>query len=84
MDLPRVTASDKLLRDKGFNIDKYPKQVTYQSGLASMVYKLFDRNNSATWANKCKIKIKIKILLKVKLSQTMSQPKNHSKEYQKT
>ena len=41
-DLIRRTASDKILRDKAFNIVKNPKTDGYQRGLASMVYKLFD------------------------------------------
>ena len=36
-DLKRRTASDKILRDKAFNIAKYPKYDVYQRGLASMV-----------------------------------------------
>ena len=42
-DLRRRTASDKILRDKAFNIAKNPKYDGYQRGLASMVYKLFDK-----------------------------------------
>ena len=38
-DLKRRTASDKVLRDKPFNIAKNPKYDGYQRGLASMVYK---------------------------------------------
>ena len=41
-DLARWTASDKVLRDKIFNIAKNPKYNGYQRGLASMVYKFFD------------------------------------------
>ena len=41
-DLTRRTASDKILRDKAFNIAKNPKYDGYQRGLASVVYKLFD------------------------------------------
>ena len=37
-DLARRTASDKVLRDKTFNIAKNPKDDGYQRGLASMVY----------------------------------------------
>ena len=37
------TASDKLLRDKTFNIAKNPKCDGYQRGLASMVYIFFDK-----------------------------------------
>ena len=38
-DLKRRTASDKILRDKAFNIAKNPKYDGYQRGLAPMVYK---------------------------------------------
>ena len=41
-DLTRRTISDKILRDEAFNIVKNPKYDGYQSGLASMVYKVFD------------------------------------------
>ena len=41
--LARRTASDKVLRDKAFNIAKSPKYGGYQRGLASMVYKFFDK-----------------------------------------
>ena len=37
--LTRRTASDKILRDKAFNIPKNPKYHGYQCGLASMAYK---------------------------------------------
>ena len=40
-DLKGRKASDKILRDKAFNIAKNPKYDGYQSGLASMVYKFF-------------------------------------------
>ena len=42
-DLTRRTASDKILRDKPFNIAKNPKYDGYQRGLASMVHKFFDQ-----------------------------------------
>ena len=42
-DLARRAASDKVLRDKAFNIAKNPKYDRYQRGLASMVYKFFDK-----------------------------------------
>ena len=42
-DLTRRTASDKILRDKAFNIAKNPKYNRYQRGLISMVYKVFDK-----------------------------------------
>ena len=42
-DLEKRTASDKILRDKAFNIAKKPKHDGYQRGLGSMVYKYFDK-----------------------------------------
>ena len=36
-DLPRGTASDKILRNKAFNIAKNLKDDEYQKGLASLV-----------------------------------------------
>ena len=42
-DTTRRTASDKVLRDKAFNIAKTPKYNGYQRGFASMVYKFFDK-----------------------------------------
>ena len=44
-DLGRMTASDKVLRDKAFNIAKNPKYERYQRVLASMVYKFFDKKS---------------------------------------
>ena len=45
-DLTKKKASDKILRDKGFNIAKNPKNDGYQRGLALMVYKFFDKKTS--------------------------------------
>ena len=42
-DLNKRTADDKVLRDKAFNISKNPKCDGYQHGLASVVYKFFDK-----------------------------------------
>ena len=47
-DLARRTASDKFLRDKAFNIAKNPKYDGYQRGLASMVYKFFDKKSAGS------------------------------------
>ena len=44
-DLARRTASDKFVRDKSFNFTKNPKYDRYQRGLASIVYKFFDKKN---------------------------------------
>ena len=56
-DLPRRTASVKILHEKAFNIAKIPKYDEYQRGLASMVYKFFDRSPQV-------------VVLKTKLYQT--------------
>ena len=47
-DLVRRTASDKVLRDKAFNITKHPKYDGYQKGLVSMVYKVFDKKSKGS------------------------------------
>ena len=44
-DLVRRTQSDKVLRDKAFNIASDPKYDDYQRGLA-MVCKFFDKRSS--------------------------------------
>ena len=45
-ELTRRTASDKILRDKAFDTAKNPKYDGYQKGLASMVYKFFDKKTA--------------------------------------
>ena len=50
-DLARRTASDKILRDKEFNIAKNPKYDGYQRRIACMVYKCFDKKSSGSGAN---------------------------------
>ena len=47
-DLARRTAADKFVRDKAFNISKNPKYDGYQRGLASMVYKFFDKKSAGS------------------------------------
>ena len=47
-DLTRRTAWDKVLRDKTFKIAKNPKYDGYQKGIASMVYKCFDKKYSGS------------------------------------
>ena len=46
-DLIKRTQSDKILRDKAFKIASDPKY-GYQRGLASMVYKFFDKKSSGS------------------------------------
>ena len=53
-DLSRRAASDAISHNKTFNTGKNPRYDEYQKGLASMVYKLFDKKSSgaaATVAN---------------------------------
>ena len=48
-DLTRRKSSDKILHDKAFNIAKNSKYDGYQQrGLASMVYKFFDKKTSSS------------------------------------
>ena len=42
-NLAIITAYDKILHDKAFNIAKNPQYDGYQRGIAAMVYKLFDK-----------------------------------------
>ena len=49
-DLTKTTVADKILRDKAFNIAKDPKYDGYERGLASMVYKFFDKNSKGSGA----------------------------------
>ena len=51
-DLTRRTVTDKVLHDKAFNIAKNPKYDGYQCGLASMVYKFFDKKTSGSGIEK--------------------------------
>ena len=55
-DLQRITFSDKILRDKAFNIAKNPKYDGYQTGLASMVCKFFDKKSKGSGAANNEIK----------------------------
>ena len=45
-DLAKRTAADKVLRNKAFKIARDQKYDGYQRGLASMVYKFFDKKSS--------------------------------------
>ena len=45
-DLAKRTQSDKVLRDKAFKIVSDPKYDGYQRGLASLVYKFFDKKSN--------------------------------------
>ena len=47
-DLKRRTFSDIFLSDKAFNITKNPKYDGYETELASMVYKFFDKKTKGS------------------------------------
>ena len=50
-DLKRRTYSVESLRDKAFNIVKNPNFDGFQRGLASMVYKVFDKKSTGSGVN---------------------------------
>ena len=50
-DIARRTASDKVLKDKAFNSAKNPKCDGCQRGLASMIYKFFDKISEGSGVN---------------------------------
>ena len=49
--LKRRAFSDKILREKAFNIAKNPKYDGYQRGIASMFYKIFDKKSIGSGIN---------------------------------
>ena len=53
-DLINRTQSDKVLRDKAYDIASNPEYDVYQRGLASMVYKFFDKKPMGSGVNKLK------------------------------
>ena len=81
-DLPRKTAFDKVLRLKAFNTAKNTKYDEYQGGIASLVYKFFDKNSSGantsggavtrTWSETVDRKDKFAIENKIMSSQELS------------
>ena len=79
-DLTRRTASNKILRDKAFNIAKNQKYDGYQRGLASMVYKCFNKKSSALSArsatrNKFAVgAIKNKVMCNKELAEDLNKP----------
>ena len=50
-DLAKRVASDKVLRNKAFNIAKNTKYDWYQRELASMVYNFFDKKSAGSGVN---------------------------------
>ena len=56
-DITKRTVADKILKNRAFNIAKYPKYDGYQRGLASMVYEFFDKKSAGSGANHVNTKI---------------------------
>ena len=60
-NLNKRTAADKILRDKTYKIAKDPKYYGAQRGLASMVYKFFDKKSVVS------LRLQINLLLNLYL-----------------
>ena len=79
-DWKRRRFSDKVLRDKVFNITKNPKYNGYQRRLASMIYKFFDKKSTGsratTLANKSAGNHEIK--QNIQFSEELHQPINRN------
>ena len=75
-DLERRTASDKVLGDKTFNIAKNLKYDGYQRGLASMVYKFFDKKSTGSGIanNQIKQNRRPLVLATVQLAEELHKP----------
>ena len=63
-DLPRRTASGKVIRDKVFNIAKNSKYDGYQRGITLIVYKFFGKTRLV-------VVLKSKVMLNQKLSEEL-------------
>ena len=61
-DLIDRTKSDKVLRDKAYNIASNPEYNGYQRGLVSMVYKFFDKKSIGSGIAKNTIKSSSSVL----------------------
>ena len=57
-DLAKRTVSGKVLRKKAFKIASNPKYDRYQKGLATMVYKFFDKKSALIAGSSIKNEIK--------------------------
>ena len=56
-DLTKRFVADKILKNRAFNIAKDPKCDGYQRGLASMIYKFFNKKSKGTGAKQVNIKL---------------------------
>ena len=56
-DLIKRTVADKILKNKAYDIAKDPKYDGYQRGLASMVYKFFNKKSKGSGAKHVNTKV---------------------------
>ena len=61
-DLARRTASDKVSRDKAFSVSKISKYDIYERGLASMVYKFFDKKSKGSGVTNNEVKQNLQLV----------------------
>ena len=57
-DLTKRIESDKFLRDKAFKIASNPKYDGYKTGLASVVYTIFDKKSACSGIKSNQINVK--------------------------
>ena len=69
-DLPKRIASDRVICDKAFSVDKNAKYDGYQRGIAPMNYKYFDKSLLVLILHAVLLCMQINLLLKMKLFQT--------------
>ena len=73
-DFTNRTQADKVLKDKAFEIASNPKYDGYQRGLASMVYKFFDKKSSGSGASKTSRENEMSEVSNVKLANELHKP----------
>ena len=73
-DLLNRTRADKVLKDRAFEIASDPKYDGYQKGLASMVYKFFDKKSSGSGASETSRANGMSEVSNVKLADELHKP----------
>ena len=73
-DLTKRTQSDKVVRDKDFEIASNPNYDGHQRGLPSMVYKFVDKKSKGSGVATLPNKSAIKSILNEKLANELHQP----------
>ena len=68
--LPKRIASDSVICDKAFSVDKNAKYDGYQRGIAPMNYKYFDKSLLVLILHAVLLCMQINLVLKMKLFQT--------------